>query len=118
MSASCDSLLRVSTAFKLGLLTFRSANVKGTACLQDHEVVSQEGHMAISTDASGLLACRGPSQDQSCSLTGVRQHDTMHYSSASSHFLVAVGLSLFHTMQSLKLSALHAEGSHSNQWLT
>ena len=42
MSASCDSLLRVSTAFKLGLLTFRSANVKGTACLQEHEAVSQE----------------------------------------------------------------------------
>ncbi len=40
MSASCDSLLRVSTAFKLGLLTFRSANVKGTACLQGHEAVS------------------------------------------------------------------------------
>ena len=56
MSASCDSLLRVSTVFKLGLLTFRSANVKGTACLQEHAAVSQEGHMAISTDASGLLA--------------------------------------------------------------
>ena len=59
MSASCDSLLRVSTAFKLGLLTFRSANVKGTACLQQHEAVSQEGHTPITNHASGLLAYKG-----------------------------------------------------------
>lgn len=34
MSVSCDSRLRVSTAFRLGLLTLSSARVSGTACLQ------------------------------------------------------------------------------------
>lgn len=33
MSVSCDSRLRVSTAFRLGLLTLSSASVNGTACL-------------------------------------------------------------------------------------
>jgi len=86
MSASCDSLLSVSTAFKLGLLTFRSANVKGTACLQKHEAVSQEGRMAITTDASGLLVYKGILPDGTGSVTGARRHDPMQYCSASSHF--------------------------------
>ena len=41
MSVSCDNRLSVSTAFKLGLLTFRRARVKGTACLQPQNQYTQ-----------------------------------------------------------------------------
>ena len=42
MSVSWESLLRVSTAFRFGLLTLSSATVKGTACLHSNHPVERE----------------------------------------------------------------------------
>ncbi len=74
--------------------------------------------MTINTDASGLFEYKGTLQSHSGKLTWARQHATAHYTNATSHFSATAWLILFHTKESLELSALHAEGSHSNQWLT
>ncbi len=60
----------------------------------------------MNADASGSFEHKGTLQNHSGKLTWARQHDTMHYCSASSHVFVTVELTLFHklTTQSLKLS--------------